>query len=541
MTMARPRIFDTNQKRHFRILLLMALLVFVLFAFPNAAASKNLAMVQVFSADESSPLPYVFRMIAPSSSLYDTIRHFIDYGYYPYGFIYFAYSAVLMLPLQWLGLLGNTTLVMLVLRQMVSVLPMLAALLILVYMQDGFGTYRSYLLFIFLAGIAAVVENNLWWHPDGMVTLFAALTLFFLARDRLRFGRNFLLAGVACGLATATKLVGVYFFLAVALVLALGLIQKKISWLRTLGMGAAFLGIMAGTYLLMSPFLFSSGDRLDFIYTMRGQSAAISSGYGIVYAKGLLASWPLVHQYFGELIFLIVAIACAIRGIFRGSKRLLFALILAWLIPLSVYVFSFSHFKFQYWMPAILPVLSCVVVLLPEKLNFNLKSPSIRWIGLAGLLVVVAQFGLFTEANLQNYFSMLHREQGNAAIAFYTQALDATRPLVDQSLSVYYDPNMYMPPTGQWTFTTSFDLLTYDYIQQNSFAVVFIQQSRIRDYLNPNAEGIDAAIFAAAQIFYHAVDAGEMTGYHLVYQNDYGKVFVREDVYRQFLEPAIVK
>ena len=59
-----------------------------------------------------------------------------------------------MLPLQWLGRLGDMPLVMLVLRQFISVLPMLAALLLLVYMQDGFRTYRSPVLFAFLLSCA---------------------------------------------------------------------------------------------------------------------------------------------------------------------------------------------------------------------------------------------------------------------------------------------------------------------------------------------------------------------------------------------------
>ena len=117
------------QKRIFGLLLFMAAVAFVLFALPNAVASQNLSMVQIFQPDEAAPLPYVLQMIAPSPTLNLALRHFIFYDYYYYGFPFFAPSALLLLPLQWLGRLGDIPLVMLVLRQFISVLPMLAALL----------------------------------------------------------------------------------------------------------------------------------------------------------------------------------------------------------------------------------------------------------------------------------------------------------------------------------------------------------------------------------------------------------------------------
>jgi len=250
---------------------------------------------------------------------------------------------------------------------MVSVLPLLAALLILVYLQDEFRTYRSFLIFGVLAAVPAVIQNNLWWHPDGLATLFVTLTLFFLVCDRLRFGGNFILAAVTCGLATATKLIGVYFFLSIALVLALGLIQKRINLWKAFKMGLVFLLVMAATYFVASPFLLSQWARTEFITTMKVQREAIASGYGIVYAKGLAAAWPIVHQYYGELVFLLVGIGCMLWGVFRGSRKLTYALILTWFIPLSVTTFFLTHMKFQYWMPVALPMISCLALILPEK------------------------------------------------------------------------------------------------------------------------------------------------------------------------------
>jgi hypothetical protein len=529
------------QKRYFVFLLFIAAAVFGLFIWPNVVASENLAMVQMFQPDEASPLPYVLHMIAPAGTLNLTIRHFLFYDFYYYGFPYFALSALLILPLQWLGHLANMPLVMLILRQLVSVLPMLAALLILVYMQDGFRSYRSPVLFAFLLSVTAVVQNNLWWHPDGLTFLFVVLILFFLRRDNLRLGRNFLLAAVMCGLATATKLLGVYFFLAVGLALVLSLVLKKVTWKRAVGMALAYLLVMGLAYLIANPFLLSHWARTAYFNVLHKQTWMLEEGYGVVYDKGLAAAWPFIHSSFGELIFLFTALGAAIWGAWRGPRRLLYGLILAWFIPVTVVVLWVTHFKFQYWMPVALPLFSCLVVLLPDKWSIDMAEYKSRFVQVAGrciqiaaLLVVVVQFGLFLRNDVQFFSSDAYRAENNPRIQFYTEAVKALEPLPAGPLHIYYDYRLYVPDTPGWTAETNYDLLDYNYIQQNNFDVLLLLEQRIRDYTNPNVKGIDPAQFALNQKFYRDAEQGTINGYHLVYRNSLGLVFARNEIYQKY-------
>lgn len=530
----RKSLLEPVQKKNFLILLLLAAVIFTLYAWPNAVGSENISMVQVFEPDEANPLPYLFHMIKPGESFVQTIKNFLFYDYYPYGFLYFAFSALVILPLQWLGQLGNIPLVMLVLRQMISVLPMLAALLILVYIHDEFRTYRSFVLFILLSVIPAVVQSNLWWHPDGLVTFFVALTLFFLVRDRLRFGVNFYIAAVVCGFAIATKLIGLYFFLAVGLVLILGLIQKKLTFWKAFRHGLVFILLMAAAYLCASPFLLSHWERSEFWMTMLKQNESISSGYGIIYAKGLAASWPVVHQYYGEVFFILLCMGCMILGAVRGKNRLTYGLIFAWFIPLSVMVFFFSHLKFQYWMPAALPMISCTALLLPEKLNgkgyFSIK----RWAQIAGVLLLVVQCGLFYKNISGIYLDKLHRAENNDSILFYNRVEDSLTPISSLEVKIYYDPRVYLPETTNGSAETTYDLLNYQYIQQGQFDVLLLMQQRILDYLNPNAEGIDASTFAEAQQFYRDAQHNSIKGYSLIDENEFGKIFVRTELAEKY-------
>jgi hypothetical protein len=524
----------STQKRIFTLLVFMAAAAFVLFALPNSVASKNLSMVQIFQPDEAAPLPYIFRMIAPAPSLNLAIRHFIFYDYYYYGFPFFAASGILLLPLQWLGRLGDIPLVMPILRQFISVLPMLAALLLLVYMQDGFRTYRSPVLFAILLSVPAVMENNSWYHPDGITFLLVVLTIFFLWRDSLRFKRNFLLAAVMSGVATAAKLVGLYFFLAVGLTLLLGLLLKKASWKKLFGMAFAFILAMALAYLVANPFLFSHWARTAYLYILHKQGGLLENGYGVFYARGLQASWPLVRESFGTAPFLLIALGTAIWGAWRGPQRLLHALILAWFLPLSVTVFFLTHFKFQYWLPVALPLISSLVILLPEKWQKPGPAP-LAWIArLALVLVLFVQFILFVRTDVHSIELRLHRADNNTSIQFYDKVLAALKPLPDANLHIYYDYRMYVPGKSGWVTDTNFDLLEYSYIQDNHFDVLLLLEQRIRDYLNPKASGIDPALFDRNQQFYRDADNKNITGYHLVFRDSFALIYVRDTLYLKY-------
>ncbi len=519
--------FTSNQKRIFMLLIILAILDFLLMIPPNAAASENLAMVRMFEPDEAAQLTPLLNMLAPAEGPVQAFKNFFLYKYYFYGFPFFAASALSILPLKLAGSLAETGTLMLVLRQVISVLPMLIALLLVVYLQDGFRTYRSLVLFVFLLSVPAVLANHFWWHVDSLVFLMVVLVIYFLVKDDLRFGRHFLLAAALTGCATATKLIGLYFFLAIASLLLIGLIQKKITFNKLLSSALLFLGIMGLAYLVSNPFLASYWAREEYKLIFNKQMDMLSQGYGVVYEKGLAAAWPVLRQHFGEWFFLLAALASAVWGLFKAPRRLLHVIILTWLLPLSISVIWFTHFKYQYWLPAALPLFSCLAVFLPEKVEFkSLNKNSIALLLVTAILLL--QFGLNIRTDTYAYAQRVKRAKDNAEIAFYDQALAALAELPEQPLKVYYDYRLYMPEREQWTLETSYDLLSYNYVQQHDYDVLLLWQQRIADYLDPSAAGIDAQQFVNSQVFYMDADQGELQGYQLLYRDEAGLVFVRE-------------
>jgi len=525
-----------TQKRILLICILLAGAYFVIFWQPNAAASVDINMVRALSPDEAVPLPYVFNMIKPAGTVKQALINFAFYEYYFYGYPHFALSALVLLPLALADRLGDIPLVMVLLRQLISVLPMLLAVLGLVYLQTRFRSYKAIALYAFLLSIPALVENNFWWHPDSLAILFVVGAILFLDHDNLRFGRSFYLAAAMVGVSAQIKGIGFYFFLAVFVYLLIGYLSKKSSLSRLALASLGFLAVMAVAYFASNPILIYPGVRRDFFAVMRAQSRLLTQGYEIAYARGPEVAWPQVREYFGGALFLLTTLAAALWGVLRGQRRLLYAVILAWSLPLTVLVAFVIHFKPQYWLPVALPLFSCLVSALPERPPCLKEIRSAPRLVLPWLVVLImlAQFGLYLRSDVQSYNRQLHRTE-DPAIAFAENAADALTPLDDEELYIYHEVRMYLPPREHWTTEAIFEMLTYDTIQQRNFDVVMIMQQRINDYLNPNAVAINSEALEKSRVFYRDADLGKLQGYTLIYRDDFGLIFVRDDLYQSTL------
>ena len=526
---------------YFWISVLLCVLYFILFIFPNRAGSENVAMLAVFEPDESVPLRYALDMIAPAETFKQALINFAFYDYYFYGFPFFAVSALSLLPLVPLNSLNDISLVMVVLRQVISVLPMLLAILLVVYMQTKFKSYKSIVLLLLLLGIPAVVRNNLWWHPDSMVTLLSILVIYFLNKDDLKFGPNFYLAAVMCGLSAGTKGMGFYFFLSILVYLLLGLFQKKIPIWKLFLMGLGFVLCMAAAYLLANPILVYAGVRKDYFALMERQSVELYSGYWVLYPKGFIISLPDLTAYFGNIVFLAMAVLACVIGILKNKDRLLNIIVITWAIPISVLVFWITNFKFQYWIPVALPLFSTMMAFLPDKFPRpqNLRGFSVNQLvrvlpQTLFSLAVVFQVIAYIPADIQRYNGYLYRAEEKPAIQFYDLAVDVLKPLPDEKLFVYHDVRMYFPPMRQWKSEAVFKPLTYDYIRSKDFDVVLIMQQRIYDYLSPSAEGIHPEEFAQSQAFYRDAENETVQGYHLVFRDGFGLIYVKNELYQQY-------
>jgi len=141
-------------------LLPLILAYFILFIFPNAQGAADEHMLFLTSPDENIQYPNLLRMLTPGSTLIESLKHFFNHQHYIYGYPFYFFNALAALPLKIIygaDLAAHTQTLILFLRQGISVLPMLAALVIFTALQTGLRSFwRSAALFLFLAFVPGV-------------------------------------------------------------------------------------------------------------------------------------------------------------------------------------------------------------------------------------------------------------------------------------------------------------------------------------------------------------------------------------------------
>ncbi|HEX9013811.1 MAG TPA: phospholipid carrier-dependent glycosyltransferase, partial [Anaerolineaceae bacterium] len=331
-----------SQKRVLWALVTIGLVYFAVFIFPNILGAKDANMLGVFETDEYAQYPNVIRMLTPGATFYQSIRNFTVYLHYFYGYPFYFFSALALLPLKLAlgaGWASSTPLIVLFLRQLIKVLPMIVSVGLLVWIQTRFRpAWLAIGLFLFLLFVPALVVNNFWWHPDSLLVLFVVLTFFFLDRDDQRFGWNFFLAAVTCGLATGTKHLGLFFFVAIPLYLAWGWMNKKIRLGRAAGFGGLFVLVMVAAILFSNPLLFLPQERAAIIATQQMQWVQTTQGYWTVNLSPFF-NWGQYpddfRQHYGELFFILLSLVTQGLGLLRKERRLLHLIILAWIVPFT--------------------------------------------------------------------------------------------------------------------------------------------------------------------------------------------------------------
>ncbi len=409
---------NIKQKRNLRVIALVGILYFVLFIFPNASTMGSDNPIVYLHTDEFVVYPVVERMLESSPNLSEAWGRLIIYGDYHWGYPFFFLSMLTLLPLriiQGADFYNHTEVNILVLRQMISVLPMILTAGVLTYMLTQFRKlWASLFTFLFVLTIPAVVRNNMhWWHPDALMILAIALTFLFLDLDEYRLGKYFLFAAAACGLAAAIKLFGFFFFLTIPVYLLLAWRRRGAAFKKIILSGLLFVAIMLTVILLSNPFLFYKGPREDMLATQSYKSVELSEGYtheeSLYYSLGPeYWRWTLTTSYgdpnFIVLLFLLLGMAGAVI-----PDRDIYWLLLAWIVPVGIYLMWFVSPKpDHYLMPLLIPLYATVTSGV-EIFTFGWANEKkwVRWAAYAGCavfaLILLAQCFFHISTDIHQY------------------------------------------------------------------------------------------------------------------------------------------
>ncbi len=535
----------SQQKKVLGILAILATGMFLAFALPNSRGARDVAMISIFEPDEYAQYSHPIRMLTPAKTFVATLHRFVFYQHYYYGYPFYLFSAGVLAVLKMLAGLGSVQWNMLLLRQMVSVFPMLLAIVLLVYLHTEFKSYLvSIGLFLFLATLPGVVKNNLWWHPDGLTILFVVLVFFFLQRDRLRFKENFYFAAIACGTATGTKLIGLFFFLTIPWYLFLGVREKAISLRQGLLHALGFVAAMFGTAVLLNPVLFFPQGRAAVWKIQTRQAEAMSFGWDVAYRKGIQGWLPVIREAYGTWPFFL-ALGLALGIVLKEkSTRRLNQLILTWSIPFLVYVIlRIVIHPVHFLLPVALPLYSILgsagmVLLSPQTLKI---APSARRIVMGIILGgVLLQGGHNLQWDWRAYQDALYKERDNPSIQFYQNVKRSVLSVLEgeENLTAYRDVRVYFPDDSSFSVRIKWGGLTYAYLNDHPVGLIALWQQRILDYTNrpPDPQAPNYADAKAMYDFYLDARRGEIRGYVEVYTDDFGKVFVRKDLFERYFQ-----
>ncbi|MBT3389364.1 MAG: hypothetical protein HN413_03055 [Chloroflexi bacterium] len=530
---------------------IIGLVYFSLMIFPNLTGAQDWNMLSIFEKDEFAQYQHVLRMLSPGDTIFETLRRFVVYLHYDYGYPFYLFSALMLLPYR--IIVGaawgqDSATIMLILRQMVSVLPMIFSVALMVDMQtERKSTAKILGLFAFLLAFPAAVLNNLWWHPDSLSILLIVLTFYFLRRDDFRFRRYFYLAAVLCGMGVSVKFAGAFFALAVPLYILWGLKDQKLELRRALWAAFFFVAVMALGLVISNPLLLIPQTRAEILARQQQLIFQTRSGYYTQYADWNLTKEKIqriIWPYYGQWFTLLLMLAGLIQGVRSPRYRFINVMILAFSIP-YFWAVGGSTVRPLYYLPMAIPFASGLVHLFPEEnsrgATENTKSSSValmeklrilRVSVVFPLLLLAFQFGLYLQQDAKIYTDILYREERSESIAFYheVEARLTGMGLADEPLVIYRDLTAYVPPKSNYDVLMKWKLATYDYINENQPDVLLLEMNYVLEFTQPDAveNAVDPDQMRAWQKFYGDAYADELPGYRILYQNDYALALLRE-------------
>jgi hypothetical protein len=497
-------------------------------------------MLSAFQLDEFTQFRALWRMTEPSDTLGEAIHRIAAYDYYYYGFPFFGLSVPVFMPLRnaylETGTPGLTAAGMLALRQMSPFFASLAIAILVALWTRLRSTPRMVALFIFLAALPSVVLNNLWWHPDALLLLGVVSTIAALTLDGKRLGRWFYVAAFACGFVIATKLVGLWFFAAIAVHLFRA--RKQHSLHKLALAGAGFLATMVFAILAGSPHFFLPSEWEATARGFRFTAFHISTGWGEKATPGVAPWIPLVRSGFGWLTtfaaLLVLCVVTALRAP-RSEDRGLAVTILAWLIPASFFIVTeIAIHRERYLLPFLLPLASCAgSPVLWNALRGPERAPLQRIAAIAIVVLLGAQLGSNLQRDLRRYDAALHRVENSPSLAFWSrfESEVISRLPPDTHLRIFRDVYVYVPPQRRFEVHVRWRPTGYSEIAETRPNLILLRQAEIERYADPESvdRSLDPEQALRAHAFHRDALEDSIPGYRRIFATDYAVAYSRVD------------
>jgi len=388
----------TKQKKNFWLLVVIGAGYFVLMLFPNMFMRGSDNPLVYMHTDEYVVYPSLEKMFRFGPTLSTAWGRIIIHGEYHYGYPFFFFSFLLLLPFRLIegaAFFTHTQRNIFLLRQFICVLPMILTAGVMTYVVTELRkTWQAVFTFLLILTLPAVVGNvTQWWHPDALMLLAVSLTFLCLKLDRQRLGSYFYLAAASCGMAASIKLMGFFFFLAIPLYIVIVWRVKQLPIKKAVRAAVGFVLVMALVIVFSNPFLFYEGPRNDMLEIQAQKTEELRYGYdheeNMYYALGpQFWLWTLETSYgwplFPLLLLLMLAVSAAVQ-----PDNVMRWVLLAWAVPIAIYLMWFVSPKpDHYLLPLMLPLYATALIGWNTLRGWWLaKQRWARWAAYAGSIV----------------------------------------------------------------------------------------------------------------------------------------------------------
>lgn len=538
---------EKNQRTTCAFIILIGLVYFCLLIPANLTGAADPEMLSVFEVDEYAQYPHVIQMLTPGDTLYHSIRNFFIYQHYFYGFPFYFLSAISVFPLKLLSpnWPENTRLIVCWLRMTINVLPMIFAIGIFTWLITRFKhRLISLSLFVFLLTIPAVLLNNFWWHPDSLSLFFISLVFLFLDLDEFRFGKYFSLAAAACGYTVGIKYQGLYFALAIPLLLIYAILRKRLSWKKAIKKAIIFVVIMMVFFIFSNPLLLLPQERAEIIRTQQLQFEQTGVGIFTIHSNALRNSLLLpsdIRKYYAETWFFILAIIGLLMGFKGEEKQRIQSLLFLSYLMVAFYITAYAATnRLHYFLPVAVPLLGFIAdFYFIGKRDFpaiNLKfGTNIRKVMYGILTLLIAfQFSLNIRLDHSLYRDQLSRETESSSIALYHQIENEIIPVLkskvnNRMIRVFRDWKVYFPDQEGFAVQMDWNMATLDKINEWQPDLIILEEENLKEFSDPTI--IDHAVnpeeMKLIHSFYQQAASDQIPGYDRIMQNSFGSVYVR--------------